>query len=164
MTAKVIADLWQQRHRRNNKAIVYMLIDSARDHIDGQAQDANASDAKALGLLAANLAIVAVLITFHGSLGPKWWLPGLLLSASALLHFASVYPRDFDTGPNWRWVYDNYGGGASLAAGQVVLSELLEAIDANDREGFLGKDNLFMVGLWLMVIGLIASGIAAYVR
>jgi hypothetical protein len=141
-----------------------MLIDSARDHIDGQAQDADALDAKALGLLGANLAIAGVLITFHGSLGPKWWIPALLLFVSGGLQFASVYPRGFDTGPRWRWIYDNYGGGTSLAAGQAVLSELLEAIDANEERRFLGRDNLFMVGLWFMVLGLIGSGIAAYVR
>jgi hypothetical protein len=75
---------------------------------------------------------------------------------------AAVWPRTFDVGPDTRRFYEAMGGGTRLAASRQMLSELLAAIDQNDRE-LAGKRRLFKAGFAILVVAFVGSLAAALV-
>jgi hypothetical protein len=108
------------------------------------------------------VAVLGLLIATHSSLGHLWWLPALSLGVSGVLQIVAVFPRQLDSGPSWRWIYETYGGGAPLDVGRVMLAEILAAIDRNDTSSRKphGKNFLFKIGFAALVIGMIGAGIA----
>jgi hypothetical protein len=149
--------------------VTQMVIDRVQDRLDSQFRDNDALDLKALGILAVDAAAVAALVAAHQVLNGFWWIPALGLAAAGLLLTVSIWPQEFDSGPDWREFYETYGGGTAIDVSRQMLAEMLEAIEGNDAlaketvAGF-GKSSIFKLGLILFVISLLGSGLVGVLR
>jgi hypothetical protein len=142
--------------------VLEMVIAQARARLASQLRGSDSLDIKALGVLAADAAALGVLIAAHDAINPRWWIAALFLSAGGFLLLIAVWPRKLDEGPNLRAFYLLFGGGTAEAAGRQMLSELLTAIEGNDKK--TGKSGLFKFGFSIMVIGLIGCAIVGLDR
>lgn len=78
-----------------------LLIDRAQARLESQSEDNDALDLKALGVVAVDAAIFALLaIVHHDTLNRFWGLPAGAIALGALLLFACVFVQREDTGPN----------------------------------------------------------------
>ena len=151
---------------RDAETVLEFVVTQTRAQLDGQLRDNDALDVKALGILGADAAGLAVLIAAHDVIDALWWIPALGLGVSILLLFVALWPRRLDTGPNWRTFYERYGGGAAADVGRQMLSELLDAVERNNESLSRphGKIFVFKAAFALLVALLIGAGIAGYVR
>jgi hypothetical protein len=147
----------------DEQGILDMLIPRAQARIDGQLHDSDALDAKALGILGVTAAAIGLMVAVRHDLNRVWWIPTAALGIAAVLLLAAVWPRTFDVGPDTRRFYEVMGGSTRLAASRQMLSELLAAIDQNDKE-LPGKRRLFKVGFALLVVALLGSLTVALVE
>lgn len=134
--------------------------------LDGQFRDSDALDVKALGLLGADAAALAVLVATHDALSRLWWIPAVGLGIAGMLLLAAVWPRTMDSGPDWRRFYDRWGGAIPAQAARQMLVELLAAVETNDAQARKahGKNVVFKLAFALLVVSLVGSGIEGYVR
>ncbi|HEY8777360.1 MAG TPA: hypothetical protein VIM33_12895 [Gaiellaceae bacterium] len=142
--------------------VLQMVIAQAQARLASQFRLSDSLDVKALGVLAADAAALGVLIAAHDAINPHWWIAALILSVGGVLLLIAVWPRELDEGPNLREFYRNFGGGTAEYVGRQLLSELLAAIEGNNRKK--GKSGLFKLGFAIMVIGLIGCAIVGLDR
>jgi hypothetical protein len=118
---------------REQEKITSVLIAQAQAQVAATLANADSHDTKALGLLGADIAGVAVLLSNHKSLNRFWWaslIPAVLSAAG----FAwTLLPRSFSTGPAIDDLYRETIGGPALDANVAVLDALTQAIDDNRR-------------------------------
>jgi hypothetical protein len=76
---------------------------------------------------------------------------------------AAIWPRTFDLGPDPRKFYEAMGTSTRVDATRQMLSELLKAVDENDRQ-LPGKNRLFKLAFALLVLALLGSLTVALVR
>jgi hypothetical protein len=107
------------------------LVGLAQAQVAATLSNADSHDTKALGLLAADLAIAALLLGNRGDLGRLWWASVILTVVSALSFAWTLVPRDFSTGPAVEDLYRERIGGSSLAAKVDLLDALQQAIKQN---------------------------------
>ena len=150
-------------HESDEQAILDMLVPRAQARIDGQLRDGDALDTKALGVLGVDTAAVALLVAVRDSLNALWWIPTGALGVTGVLLLAAIWPRTFDLGPDPRKFYEAMGASTRVTATRQMLSELLEAVDENDRQ-LPGKSRLFKIGFALLVVALLGSLTVALVR
>ena len=115
--------------------IVSALIAQAQGQVGATLSNADSHDAKALGLLAADLAGVAVLLANRSGLDRFWWASLIPAVISALGFGWTLLPRDFSTGPAIDDLYRETIAGSALTAKVALLDALTQAIDSNGRAG-----------------------------
>jgi hypothetical protein len=140
----------------HEQAILDLLVPRAQTRIDGQLRDGDALDAKALGFLGVDAAAIALMVAVRNEVNELWWVPTGVLGSAAVFLLAAVWPRSFDVGPDTRRFYETMGGSTRLDATRQMLSELLAAVDANDKQ-VPAKRRLFKAGFTLLVIGLLGA-------
>jgi hypothetical protein len=143
--------------------VAQLVIERAQTRLDRQFDDNDALDAKALGVLGADAAGVGVLVAVHDAISKYWPVPAFALAASAVLLLYLLYPRDLDSGPNWRQYFEKFGGAEPLEAGLQMLSELLVAVEANNAKAPM-KSTMFKAGFIVMGLGLLGALVVALVR
>jgi hypothetical protein len=148
--------------RTDADAILALVIERAQNRLDGQARDNDAADSKALGVLGASAAAIALLVAAHDTLHPLWWIPMITLCGAVALLLVPVWPRSFDVGPDWREFYETYGEGEFSAVGRQLLSELLAAIEFNERQ--TDKSTFLRAGLAVLLVGLVGAALVALGR
>jgi hypothetical protein len=146
----------------DEQGILDMLNHRAQARIEGQLRDSDALDAKALGILGVTAAAIALMVAVRDSINQWWWIPTAALGIAAVLLLAAIWPRTFDLGPDIRRFYEVMGGTTRITASRQMLSELLAAIDQNDKQ-LPGKRRLFKTGFSVLVVALLGSLIVALV-
>ncbi len=131
-----------------------MLIPRAQSRIDAQLRDSDSLDSKALGVLGVTAAAIALMVAVRAAVSELWWLPTGALGIAGVLLLASIWPRTFDLGPEPRRFYEAMAMTTRLAASRQMLSELLAAVDANDRH-LPNKNRLFKSGFGVLVAALL---------
>jgi hypothetical protein len=106
--------------------VIESVVDRAQAQLDAQAAANDALDLKALGVLAANVAGIAVLAAVHESV-ELWWLPILFFGVGVGFLLAVVWPIDTYAGPSWDLWYARFGALDPTAAGRQMLVDLLAA-------------------------------------
>ncbi len=140
------------------------MIQRAQERLDGQSRDNDALDVKALGVVAVDAAIFALLaIVHHDALNAYWGIPAGAIIIGGLLLVASVFRQAVDAGPNWRTFYEQFGGLAPEPFTLQMLSDLLAAIEWNEEHG-RWKDLLYEAGFRFSVVGLIGAGFTPFFR
>jgi hypothetical protein len=139
-----------------------LLTATAQARLDGQLRDSHALDTIALGVLAVDAAAIALMIAVRSALGPFWSAPTAGLGLAGVFLLAPIWPRTFDTGPDARRFYETMSGSPRVDASGQMLSELLAAIDRNDRQ-IPGKNRLFKIGFGALLIALVGSLVVALV-
>jgi hypothetical protein len=142
----------------DREEILKLIIERADVRLDGQLRDNDALDAKALGLLAATGAALGVLVAVHESLNRYWWIPALLLGLAAAMLLIVIWPREFDIGPDWREFYTKHGDGKLEEVGRQMLSELVSAIEWNER---IDKHSYLYSSYFLLFGGLLGAVVIA---
>ena len=140
----------------DEQAILDMLTPRAQSRIDAQLRDSDSLDGKALGVLGVTAAAIALMVAVRAAVNEVWWLPTAGLGAAGVLLLASVWPRTFDLGPDPRRFYEAMATSTRLVASRQMLSELLAAVDANDRH-LPAKNRLFKAGFGVLVVSLLGS-------
>jgi hypothetical protein len=141
-----------------------LLIQRAQARLEGQSRDNDALDVKALGVVAVDAAIFALLaIVHHDALNRYWAIAAGAIICGGLLLVASVFRQALDAGPNWRNFYEQFGGLAPEPFALQMLSDLLVAIEWNEQHG-RWKDTLYEVGFRISVVGLIGAGFTPFFR
>ncbi len=134
----------------DEQAILDMLIPRAQSRIDAQLRDSDSLDSKALGVLGVTAAAIALMVAVRAAVNELWWLPTGAVGGAGVLLLASIWPRRFDLGPDPRRFYEAMATSTRLAASRQMLSELLAAVDANDRH-LPGKNTLFKAGFGVLL-------------
>ncbi len=147
----------------SQRTLAELIIDRAQGRLDGQLHDNDALDVKALGLIAVDAAVLAVLIAAHGSLDRIWVIPAFVLAVAGFLFLCALWRRRFDAGPNWREFYEDYGWEPFEDVARQMLSDLLAAIEWNTEHG-RRKDALYGAGFAASLVGLLAAGIVGLAR
>jgi hypothetical protein len=123
---------------------------------------ADVLDFKAIGLGAADLASVGVLVAAHRSI-PFWWASTGLLILSSLFFTVVLRPRRWEFGPDFNEFRELHYGKSRLEITEAMLSEVLHALDTNSP--FLkAKGRHFKRGFAILLVALLilaASGIRA---
>jgi len=140
----------------DEQAILDMLIPRTQSRIDSQLRDSDSLDSKALGVLGVTAGAIALMVAVRAAVHELWWLPTAGLGVAGVLLLASIWPRTFDVGPDPRRFYEAMATSTRLVASRQMLSELLAAVDVNDRH-LPGKNRLFKAGFGVLVGSLVAS-------
>lgn len=143
-------------------ALLEQLVPRAQGRIDGQLRESDALDGKALGVLGAAAAAIALLVAVRFDLSRLWWIAAAALGASAVALLATVWPRTFDVGPDPRRFYETMAGSTRVEAAAQMLAELIAASEHNAGQ-LPGKRGLFKAGFALLVAGLLLSLLVALV-
>jgi hypothetical protein len=133
-----------------------LLVPRAQARIDGQLRDTDALAAKALGVLGVDVAAIALMVAVRDDVASLWWMPTAALGVAGVTLLAAVWPQRLDIGPDTRRFYETMGASTRLDATRQMLSELLAAIEENDRR-LPGKARLFKAGFALLIVALLGS-------
>lgn len=95
----------------DEQRIIDLSVAQAQARLDNQFRNVDALDLKALGVLAADVAALGVVIATHGGLNRLWWLPAIGLAVAGALLLVCVWPRALDEGPSLREFFIAFGGG-----------------------------------------------------
>jgi hypothetical protein len=143
--------------------VLEIILDRVQARLDGQFRDNDALDLKALGLLAVDAGALALLVATHDVINRLWWIPGIGLGVAGVLLLVTVWPRNFDVGPDWREFYDTYGNETPDVVGRHMLAELLAATERN-AGGVPVKQWLFNAGFVVLALSLLGSIPVALIR
>jgi hypothetical protein len=115
----------------DEQAIIDMLVEQATAQIAGQRQDADALDAKALGLLAVTAIAVAAMLSAANSLN-YWWVPCIFFGLGGVILGSVAWPRKFNAGPELVPLFERIGSGSRSAGSKLLLAQLLKSIQENE--------------------------------
>ncbi len=118
---------------REQEKITAVLIGQAQAQVAATLANADSHDTKALGLLGADIAGVALLLSNHGALNRFWWVSLFPAFLSAAGFAWTLMPRSFATGPAIDDLYRDTIAGPALDANVAVLDALTQAIEDNRR-------------------------------
>jgi hypothetical protein len=111
--------------------ITAALVAEAETQVTATLGNADSHDAKALGLILADLAATALLISNHSSLNRFWWTALIPAGISAAGFSWAIWPRSFSIGPALDDLYKDTIAGSALAANVALLDALSQALEAN---------------------------------
>jgi hypothetical protein len=151
-----------QQRKDDELALLTMLVGRAQARLDGQLLDSDALDTKALGVLAVDAAAIALMVAVRADLAQLWWVPTATLGVAGVLLLATIWPRKFDVGPDTRTFYEEMTGNTRIDAASQMLSELLAAIDRNDKQ-IPAKNQLFKIAFTVLLVGLLGCLVVALV-
>jgi hypothetical protein len=111
-------------------AALESLVDLAHSQISASLSRAASIDNQALGLVALDAALIAVVVAAQGALGPRGWvaIPGLTLSI--VLGGSVLAVTRFDLGPEPEYLYAQVET-AVLSGEQVIAKLLADLIDTD---------------------------------
>jgi hypothetical protein len=140
----------------DQQAVLDMLIAQSSQRLESQLQDSDELATKALGVLAIDVSALAVLVTVRSDLHGSWLLAGGGLFLSGVLLLATIWPREFSTGPDPGEFYDEMGGSSRIEAARQMLAELIAALEQNDGP-LRTKNRLFKLGFALLILSAFGS-------
>lgn len=134
-------------------ALAETTLRAAEDLFQAELDTADTIDLKAVGLLAADVAALAVVVTFHRSLASWWWLAAILLAVSCVCFFFVLWQRNWELGidPTEFWQRNRHRSRLE------ILEDALAVIERNreHNEPFLeSKADWFSYGYWSLFLGL----------
>jgi len=138
--------------------VLSLVIERAEARIAFQSQDIDSHDVKVLAFLAVDLAGAGVFVGVRDSLQPWWWVPLIGLAVSATFFASTLWPRQFDSGPNLRQFYEKWGGSTLVDVHRQMMGELLDAIDKNKRI-LPSKERAFNIGAGALAFTIIGGAI-----
>ena len=149
----------------DEQANLDLLVQSAQTRVERQLSDADATDAKALGLLALGAAAIALLVATHDTINRFWWLPVIGFSVASALFLLAARPREFDVGPDLTWLYDRWTAARTSAAdaARQMLSECLSSL-GNNYALSVRKGLYVRLGLIALVLSALGSIPVALIR
>jgi hypothetical protein len=147
----------------DEQRVLALLIDWARARLGGQLHDADALDAKALGILGADAAAIGVLVAVHAAINSLWWIPTLALGVAGTFLLATIWPREYDIGPDPHAFYEQFGAAPFADAQRQMLADLLAATDRNEAKS-PRKSTLLVVGFVILLLGLGGAVLVTLVR
>jgi hypothetical protein len=77
-------------------ALAETTLRLAEDLFRAELATADTIDGKAASLLAADVAALTIVVTFHHSLASWWWIAAIFLALSSLCFFVVLWQRDWD--------------------------------------------------------------------
>lgn len=135
------------------------LIFVALQELSTQLSDADSHDAKALGILATEFALVALGFGAR-PLWTLWFVPALaLITASVVLLVLDVWPRAYNIGPDIADLYARLATQPSAGeADRLVLAHVVAAFNDNLPVARL-KSRFLAWGLRAGVVGVVWGGV-----
>jgi hypothetical protein len=149
-----------QTLEENQRENLPMLIARANVDIERQLRDSEVLDAKALGVLAADAAVIALLVADHRELNRLWWIVLVGLGVAALVLLWVVWPVKLDAGPRTDEFYKRFATAPPIEAQRQMLGELFAGFEANSGR-LPAKSDRFKVGFALLVVSLIGAVVVA---
>jgi hypothetical protein len=151
--------------RDDEQANLDLLVQSAQERLQRQLSDADATDTKALGLLALGAAAIALLVATHDAINRFWWIPVIGFGLASAFLVLAARPREFDVGPDLAWLYDRWTTAQVSAAdaARQMLSELLASL-GNNYSLSIRKGLYVKLGLVALVISSLGSIPVALLR
>lgn len=144
--------------------VLDLIIGRAEHRFDVQRANDDTLDVKALGIIAADLALIALMVAAHDSLAQWWLVPTFALGVAAVLLTYVIWPRQYDNGPDLAAFYTREKDAAANDARRQMLSELL-ATNAFNTAVFPKKSHYFKVACVIAaagIVGALASAIPRY--
>jgi hypothetical protein len=141
-----------------------LLVERAWAEIELQLGDSDALDVKALGMLAAEGAAVALLVASHDDLYRLWSLSAVFFGLAAVCHLVVIWPKKFEIGPDLAASYESLKAtpGATFVYPQL-LTELLGSIALNNEKHLPRKILFLRLGFALFVAGVVTGIVFALV-
>jgi len=127
-------------------AITEVTRDLAYRQIDAQLQSSTGYDAKAIGVIAFDVAGIAGVLAAKDSFGGLWLLVVLGLLSASVAGLAALWSRQFDVGPDPATFYEDTKAGSLAEANIALVTELGGSLQANDR-ALRRKSIAFLIGL-----------------
>ena len=110
-------------------------------------------DFKAAGLLAADVASLAVVVTFHADLASWWWVPATFLTLSSLCFFLVLSQREWELGtdPQDFWARNRHR--SRLENLEFALAST-EGNRKQNKPSLESQAHWFFRGYWTLAIGI----------
>jgi hypothetical protein len=135
-------------------ALAETTLRLAEDIFKAELATADTIDLKAAGLLAADVAALTVVVTFHTSLASWWWIAAIFLALSGLCFFLVLWQRVWELGTEPRpfWERNQHHSRLEILESALANTER----NRNHNEPFLKfKGRWFLRGYWTLVLGII---------
>jgi hypothetical protein len=145
--------------RQEYETLLGLLIAEARDQLDTQMATSDSQVAKSLGIVAADLAGVGLLVVSRSALN-RFWLAsalGLLFSAGCLL--ATVGWRALLDGPDVAKFYEDHLGEPASTTKYAMYLGLLQSLNKNKASLKGWRRRVFFGGVLALVVTALASAI-----
>lgn len=141
------------------RALVHLLIAEAREQVNSQLAAADAQSAKSLGIVAADLAGIALVVASRTALN-RFWLAtivGLVVSAVGL--FAPIVARSMADGPEVVKFYEEHVGRDIATAQYDLYRELATSLAENKRTLGGWRSVSFRLGVLAIVVTAVGSAV-----
>jgi hypothetical protein len=155
---------WKQFGRRSPDlaeaaGVSGMILDVAVARLDAQLGQADAYDAKAIGILTVAALVVAVVAAKVDVWGPVWWMPVLGSLVTATFCCLVLVVRTFFRGSNLRTFYQDHAADLPALANAQMLSDLLDSIERNEDP--LKRKLLWLkYSIWSVLVMLVSSAVS----
>jgi hypothetical protein len=147
------------------RTLVDLLFPFVLAQFEGGLRDWDAADAKAVGLLAADGALLALLVAVHDVLNALWWLPALACVGAGCVLVASLALRVSNEGPYADDVHASLGVSEAepLGAARKMVELLLAARRENEHATDV-KLNLIQIAFVALAAAIVGSVPIALIR
>jgi hypothetical protein len=135
-------------------ALAETTLGLADDLFKAELAAADTIDFKAAGLLAADVAALTIVVTFHDSLASWWWIPAIFLAFSSICFFLVLWAREWELGTEPRAFWNRHRHSSRLDILQSALANMER--NRSHNEPFLkSKASWFFRGYWTLAIGIV---------
>jgi hypothetical protein len=135
-------------------ALVETTLRLAEDAYRAELATADTIDLKASGLLAADVAALTVVVTFHESLASWWWVPMIFLVLSGICFFLVLWQRTWKVGTDTTdfWSRNRHKSRLEILESALASTEG----NRNDNAPFLeSKADWFFRGYWVLAVAIV---------
>lgn len=146
--------------REGYETLLDLLVSEGREQINAQLSNADAQSAKSLGIVAADLAGIALVVASRNALNRFWLATVVGLAISAACLFAPIVARSMADGPDILKFYEDHLGADTIAAKYEMYRAMLTSLAVNSEVLRGWRDLLFKVGVAALVVT--AMGTAVY--
>jgi TRAP-type uncharacterized transport system fused permease subunit len=158
--AEAEADRLEVDHLSN----LSMMIAHASNLLRDQIQDVDELATKALGVLAVDGSVFALLVAVRGDVSRLWWIPAVVFVVAGVLLVFTAFPHSkLDAGPPPASWYANYGTEPQLMAKRQLLADFVTAYERNDPV-LARRNTIFRAGFAVFIAGVVGFAILAIVR
>lgn len=137
------------------QALVDLVVPAAQSQYDHAVHGWASLDAKAFGFLALVAAVIGGLLTFHESINRAWWGVAVGFTAAGGCFLGSLWPREYELGPDLIDFHDEARLGTPLDAAREMLEQLTSA-EESVEEKYADKSRWFTRGLALFAVSVVA--------
>jgi hypothetical protein len=135
-------------------ALAETTLRLAEDLFKAELATADTIDGKAASLLAADVAALTIVVTFHDSLASWWWVAAIFLALSSLCFFVVLWQREWELGTDPTDFWDRYRHHSRLDVLEFALASTER--NRNYNGPFLeAKADWFLRGYWTLAIGIV---------